>query len=702
MKKGFNSRGVYNYHNINCIRTKLLLEIEKDLNRHIKETQTKINNRSLKEFEKKYHDFVINVKEEYFTNQNNEIYHGKKKDTKYSAEICTNEKNSQNNEMRKPENIFEIPVEMLFNFNSKEVVFEPLNLEDKNIIYNDFLFKEFGEKDSRRFNISDRKNKKFKEYILSMKNNLNTSDCEINRKEKSKDISKNEYLNEEKIKREDLIEQIYSQRNYKSSRILKRNSINNDKCSQKNNPVKRNSIGFFNTLNNADSFYRDISLPSNREKEKAIEKFISQIPNKNNNKFIIKLKVNNRLLFRNREQMRKAENFNKRKISLNFLHILTMKLKKIEFPPMKEKTQKIAKRKNSLFSNIKNLEINEIRDSIEKIKPIKELPFVRNYIDNSKNDMKFSEKLLDIINHNSTKNTDSIENEIIKGYPNICGNSSNNLKNLCAIMNKKEHSNKNIKKFISSQNIVNYNRLFSPHFKKLNDIIVNENLLVYDKNLENKEDSFNNSDNLKEYFNKKNAFEKDKDYYSYEIKREGFKDDENDDLIHSRKKLKDYYKLGRINKGNNLFKCDLNNFYALMKEYNSNNIYSQEKYIIANEGCKITSSHDPQKFLNNHKNFGYDETNKLYMYLNKNDLNNVDDNYTNHFEKEKLIKPHNKNFSEDFLSQKMKIEKLNNILENKNNVFENDYTFKINLIPISESSEFSILSSDITSESYED
>ena len=70
-KKDINKMGTYKYQYINAVRTKLLLEMEKDLNFHIKKTYTKINHVTIKEFEKKYQDLTINIGNEYFNCRNN-------------------------------------------------------------------------------------------------------------------------------------------------------------------------------------------------------------------------------------------------------------------------------------------------------------------------------------------------------------------------------------------------------------------------------------------------------------------------------------------------------------------------------------------------------------------------------------------------------------------------------------------------------
>jgi len=84
----------------------------------------------------------------------------------------------------------------------------------------------------------------------------------------------------------------------------------------------------FNTLNYSESEPKYVDKTPVCDKEKIIERFICNIENKNTNNTKYKKNLNNSLLYKNNKQMQKEIKMTNEKIGFNYLHILTMKLKK--------------------------------------------------------------------------------------------------------------------------------------------------------------------------------------------------------------------------------------------------------------------------------------------------------------------------------------------------------------------------------------
>jgi len=103
-------KSIYKYKRINTIRTNLLKEVNRDLYYHIKKTETKINDMSIKEFETKYQNYVITFDNEYYNGRNNDINCGKRAGKKSSEKNLFNMIKFQSMDLRNEMNNYMNPV----------------------------------------------------------------------------------------------------------------------------------------------------------------------------------------------------------------------------------------------------------------------------------------------------------------------------------------------------------------------------------------------------------------------------------------------------------------------------------------------------------------------------------------------------------------------------------------------------------------
>lgn len=300
------------YYVINKTRTNLLIETNTDLNKHLKETKTKINYQTIKQFKKSYEDLVINIKNEFFNCRDNEDNFGGKSVQKVSSNILNTGIFNQRfyDEFKEDPNKPNSKNEKINNYNyqpSKNILEDNINIVEKQLDFN--IFKKFPCVGKRKYKISSKKNEYFKKKLNNYFNlDISTSSNKqsiVNTDNKS-NLKFNQKNNEEPS--------------------LESNTIN-----PKNQDNRKFFSGF---LNNEDQIYAEKHINYNhlesiKIKNTLIEKIISKIPNKNNNKYILNENMNNPILYKNYKQMRKAIKLESKKIGFNYLHILTMKLKKI-------------------------------------------------------------------------------------------------------------------------------------------------------------------------------------------------------------------------------------------------------------------------------------------------------------------------------------------------------------------------------------
>jgi len=470
MTKDTYKTSFYNYNRINSIRTNLLLEEDKELNRHIHETQTKINYRTIKDFERKHQDLIIKLDNEYFNNHNNEINYGKRisnrlLDHNLFRKIIKLHKGGEI-DRKNTMNDYKMPVRNLDKYIYDNNYFDKINCDEEIDVEIKLIF---NQKENKRFNISDKKNKNFQEYIKKIKNGSNISNSYLKKKKLSEDYSISKCLAEEIGDNNGLIKPINSKTDLqklhdKNCSQITITNFDSEKYFPKRNSIKSENLSFFNTLNNSNLIFSDLNKTTIFDREKIIERFISKIPNKNTNKFILKKNFNNPLLYKNNKQMKKEIKIQNKKIGFNYIHILTMKLKKIS------STSEIKLYENEdepgKFDSIPDkMNANKINDLNSYIKN-----FSSNK--NTNKELEFSEKLLNLIYNGSNKNS-AICNEILRDYPFTNENSSYNLANMSEILRNKE-SNHLISNFLSYGNFNSLTQFLNQKLENPQDSVTNK------------------------------------------------------------------------------------------------------------------------------------------------------------------------------------------------------------------------------------
>ncbi len=749
--------GTYKYQYINAVRTKLLLEMEKDLNFHIKKTYTKINHVTIKEFEKKYQDLTINIGNEYFNCRNNEINHGKKvsirfsdKDTfkniikiqKFEKILIKNlDKNTTLSDNQNRKNTEDYYAENKSYLRSNNINDENINMD----ILNNFNKK----------NISERKNKKFQEYISKIKTNLNQLEDVMYKKiniSESGNIYVNTHL-DELIKERDL--KIYS-KNQESCKDINKgvnsNSKNNNFKSDKISSINNENFNYFNTLISSKSPFNNIYNNQNKflEKQKIIENCIMKIPNKSNSKYIYHKIMYNPLIYKNNKQMKKKIKQDNQRIGYNYLNILTKKLKKIK-DSKNDKDDKYDNnandKKNQNDNNYckvtKNEELEKVKDK-EKIfikdennnknkEKSTSNTFHNNENSNEDKENNLSNKLSKMLFESSNKKI-LINNEILKDFPMISQFSSKNFFDISSIIINNKSSNNFLNKFFSSKTLENVSNILNQRvletknqknelgkeidssydsnlsdgsFDSENDISINkfENSKCNSKSNSNK--NFNEiKNNLKANKNiSKNNFDINRPLK--EILKNRINEEENDNIINSIKKLKNSFKY-KDHEKENIYNIQENKNSKYFDDYisdeNSNdfsNIKKEKSNYNSNRVLKFTNTYIKEK-----NESIYNESLDLYQEIDSsmsNDLSFSNENIKNiGFTKKpiEIRRIKRKSFSNCFPFQNNK--KDNNFNEVKThyenmNRKEKENDFKIHLIPLKvDSTENSLISSDIS------